>query len=702
MKTVEENKKRYKTLKVDSRGEDKLDGSHTKIAKEISACIKDNDIKIIGLEGEWGSGKSNVIEIMKKNFLTAEKKYYFFTFDTWGHQEDLQRRAFLQELIEDLVEKKFIKEEWKTKKLEDILSNKTLTKTKELLQLSKTVIIIAIILFFNKVFSYAPDRWLRFESVANFCSTFPMFLKNILIGLEIFIEKNPVLFLASSLWIILPCMRKKLNLAELFNVFTGKISATNLEVSTLYLEPSINDFKDWMEKLSKVLNPENIKSEEEKVKLVIVFDNMDRLPPEKVKEIWSLVHTFFAEKTYDKIWVLVPFSASHLKKAFDSDDEKTEDNSQGFVNKTFPIVYRVTPPILKSWKDFFRDRFIEIFESDFENNFDRIEVIYNYLETNKTPRNIILFINKLATLKNLYHEIDFDIITYYILKKDVIDEGALLNKNDKCKDVFKFFDGRFHFGNLAALYFGTTKENATHILLESEINSAFSEGDFKSLEKIKDFPGFYHVLKNIIIYQLKNPDKAVIAMKYFDAVEPYKTIFIKLKDSILGKNFLNKNITFEEYHKILIDKFPECEEEILRKVLSVPFENKDAGASLIIETIFNKIFEVESFLVESFSKFNITDLLPENKVSTIFFINFIFAAEKLNNNSNGEFLNHKYKIKTAQDLLEHHLMSGLTSYNYQYDREGMAKYIQTCNKIIVNVDYNFDRLKDEIKKYTPR
>jgi hypothetical protein len=34
---------------------------------------------------------------------------------------------------------------------------------------------------------------------------------------------------------------------------------------------------------------------------------MDRLPPEKVKEIWSSIHTFFAEEEYKNIHIIIPF-----------------------------------------------------------------------------------------------------------------------------------------------------------------------------------------------------------------------------------------------------------------------------------------------------------------------------------------------------------------------------------------------------------
>lgn len=48
----------------------------------------------IGILGSWGSGKSTLIEMLKK-----EKGYEVFIFDSWSHKDDFIKRAFLIELI---------------------------------------------------------------------------------------------------------------------------------------------------------------------------------------------------------------------------------------------------------------------------------------------------------------------------------------------------------------------------------------------------------------------------------------------------------------------------------------------------------------------------------------------------------------------------------------------------------------------------
>lgn len=97
-------------------GEDLFDGqSQDKVAMALMQHIQDVDSiaepkdedeeekalpRIIGIEGKWGSGKSNTLLQLKKKL---GKDYFFFTYDAWGNQEDLQRRSILQLLTNRLI-----------------------------------------------------------------------------------------------------------------------------------------------------------------------------------------------------------------------------------------------------------------------------------------------------------------------------------------------------------------------------------------------------------------------------------------------------------------------------------------------------------------------------------------------------------------------------------------------------------------------
>ena len=120
--------------------------AHTKIATAITEVIKEDKIKLIGLEGEWGSGKSNIIKLIEKNL--NENGYIFYTYDAWGHQEDLQRRSFLENLTEVMKIKFKDNKKW-SNKLNSLLATTTKTEQKEVPILSYKLVISIFILYFN-------------------------------------------------------------------------------------------------------------------------------------------------------------------------------------------------------------------------------------------------------------------------------------------------------------------------------------------------------------------------------------------------------------------------------------------------------------------------------------------------------------------------------------------------------------------------
>ena len=100
--------------------EDAFEGhAHKNIAEQVARIVSQDDKRrVIGIEGIWGSGKSNLISLVNKklngeevyneNYSHKNSSFPFFVYDAWGHQSDFQRRAILEELTHDLTHEKKI------------------------------------------------------------------------------------------------------------------------------------------------------------------------------------------------------------------------------------------------------------------------------------------------------------------------------------------------------------------------------------------------------------------------------------------------------------------------------------------------------------------------------------------------------------------------------------------------------------------
>lgn len=79
-------------------------GTHETIASLICDEIThSHDGRSIAIVGDWGSGKSTVIRLLKQKLEKTEPlRPHMFVYDAWAHEGDPLRRAFLDDLIYSL------------------------------------------------------------------------------------------------------------------------------------------------------------------------------------------------------------------------------------------------------------------------------------------------------------------------------------------------------------------------------------------------------------------------------------------------------------------------------------------------------------------------------------------------------------------------------------------------------------------------
>ena len=285
-----ETLKQIKLLSNEPCHEDAFEGhSHQNIALQIARLIKeDEDRHIIGVDGGWGSGKSNLISLVNKrlNGDSVYDKGYdhksslfpFFIYDAWGHQADYQRRAILEELTQELtLEKKILdKKRWKGK-FEELLAKRKKTTTKEVPSLGVGLIVGILLTLLTPLVVFVVGL-----------------IPETLWWLRLLVSVCPYLF---GIWYAVHDRKKSLKkngqectvsniLKELILIYKDQIKENETYTTVSEKEPSSAEFKAWMDEVDKDLKALN-------KTLVIVFDNMDRLPSQKVESLWSSIHSFF-------------------------------------------------------------------------------------------------------------------------------------------------------------------------------------------------------------------------------------------------------------------------------------------------------------------------------------------------------------------------------------------------------------------------
>ncbi len=663
-------------------GEDHFDGkSHDRIADSIAEHITGNinTLRVLGLEGEWGSGKSNIIELLRGKLKDT---HHIYIYDAWGHQEDSQRRAFLEELTEDLIENnsgllsdktnykdlsgKEKKITW-NEKIKFLLARKRETSKKTIPKVSAGIILIGLILIFTPIFA------LMSEFLGD---------DNSAIILKILFSMS-LLLLTFILWILYSLWKKLFskdkswpNLSTLFYFYKGKeLENTTYEIFS-DLEPSVKEFKNWIKSISL-----GLKNKE----LVIVYDNMDRLPPEKVKEIWSSIHTFFAEEDYDKINVIIPFDRKHLQAAFEKKDNPTNE----FINKTFSIIYRVTPPVLTDWKEFYRKKFESAFGDSEQTEFPTVLSVFDRLIDKFTPRDIILFINELVTYKKIWKdEIPLRYIAVFVMKKELILDAPqenILNGRylGASIDLFTEDDNLQNF--ISALAFNVPVDKASQVLLIRDLEITLRENKDNDINELAKHAHFIEILEDVIQNSQLLLDKAISSLYNLDTSKVkgmhVKERIVNVWDTLTAKQceLDVKELSFEEkFKKLLVNSSIRNRKRLLKHLIEGFNDFKEISG----EKYFISFKDLEEFIVKEKISFNAISHIKQRKVSPEIFINYLSIAETNYN---------KYKLVTNLEELDNYVSKNLL------DESDLIVNKVELSHIIK--DYSFDTTKENIESF---
>lgn len=705
-------------------GEDYTEGkSQERLAVAIAEHITSSDSKhdvitsrLIGLKGEWGTGKSNVLRLLDKPSEELQRehealkqfkeRYCIFEYDAWGHQEDLQRRSFLETLTTELIAKELLCGETNIKnkkgETETVSWN---DKLKYLLSTKRE--------FETETRPKLNDTFILFVTVAILTSICAIFANIDCISkiwwLSILIAFLPLLI---ALFILFRLKHKRnLTWREVFHefitVYSGKIQNDVVFETISEEEPSVSDFKKWMEDISKQIGESN-------KKLVVVYDNMDRLPADKVKELWSSIHTFFAEKGFQNIWVIIPFDEKHLSCAFGESHER-EQLTKHFISKTFPVVYRVTPPVITDYQKLFNDLYSKAFGGYEEKDKETIYRILRLEKPNATIREIIELINSLVALKQIWKdEIDLLYCAIFKLKeKEIIgnpleehvygDQHGETHITTQSVTIEEGILSGYYLGNylkniiqndetlqinISALVYGVSKKLAEQIPMIKYIESCYEDSSI-DINKYSQSSKFTVILRETV----KNADeaktdriiKSLSKLNTESFTEENKSIITNLWDE-LAKRKEKQKLTkqeFDDSYKSLLLNVSDRKSLVVnlcKKLQYYGAEGQNMGFSG--GNYYNALKSIQDFVSDNNFDIEIPQYLSEIKKDAKIFVDFLQTA--------------KDDYKTFKLSVDNSKLN-----NYFFDKEKRIEELSVLKYLKDDPQYDFNALRQKIETIIP-
>ena len=660
------------------QGVDKFDGaSQEALSKAIAKHIKDNDSlpkddclpRIIGIEGVWGAGKSNVVKLIEKHLQEDNSGYFFFEYDAWGNQEDLQRRSLLEQLTDKLVNDKILighttisTKEGGTRsvtwpqKLKLLLARKTESTTLSYPRLSNGVIAGTITTILTSIASLAGAL------LADKCGW----------ALSIIIALIPIT-ITFIVWGIAALNNPNYrNLSYILAVYNDKEKKETEYQVISEEEPSVVEFKKWMQDVSDNLNPEKCR------KLVIIFDNMDRLPAEKVKQLWSSIHTFFAETGFENIWVIIPYDITHLSCAFGDDAAKALELVQYFVNKTFPVTFTVPKPVITDYKGIFRKLFEEAFGNTQNKDENIINRLYRLQHNEANIRDIIIFINRLVSLYKVRHD-DVSIVSMaiYQLYKD-----AIHKENNEIKQILSGEylglasniipnDEKLK-AEISALAYGVDIANAKQIPLTGYINNCIDKLEGYNINEYAETDENFDAILTEV-YANTDTAKLTAMIEVLNGLVKNNTTINEIWENLasLQKKLPVSTLEFTNVYKILLIHVSDnTKKEIVDKLCYSWRVSKEFSGSKYVHCI-NQLKAIDG--IAKYVK------LSSKEVSAEVFIDAVKEAKETYRD---------YNLQIKPDLLDKYLSEIKTN---------EFKYFEVVNILSESSFCDFSLLKETIK-----
>lgn len=480
-------------------------GGHARTARALANTLEQLQVRsaTIGIEGPWGSGKSTVVQLAAAELdRRATGRFRFFNYDLWANQSTGFRATFTESLLiwmqeQDETLKPFCREladNVSARKVRTHTSNRKLFSGFGLVALLSLPLLPIVYsgLALSQLRAADPSPLHIFSSMA--------ILATVLSAGAIHVKRA----YADAPEDVRGFSRR------LTYALSSAIRLFDKDAASTDVEQKINEHDSTQHGFRKLLANISSEFQNDDRRLVVVLDNVDRLPPSRIPAAWADIHSITVDSFESRspstgnLLIVIPYDRGHVLSAMHGSRGSGSHQEQAdLLRKTFDVSFVVSAPVLSDASEFFSCQLRKALpEGTNALACDQVYRIFAAADHDQaqTPRRIISFINDLTSIiDQWWEEIPLQTAALFVATRHK--PGLLETMHGRPEGLepalVKLADDEHLQEHLAALWFNVPVAHATQILLPDLILAALSApgDDAQRLLELSSRSGFSHHLE---------------------------------------------------------------------------------------------------------------------------------------------------------------------------------------------------------------